>query len=148
MAFLDADDLWHPEKVERQRARFEARSELGACLTYAKNFWVSELADEQQQYVGRRRSKPIPGYVTSALMARRSVFHTTGLFDPHLEHGDDTDWFVRATEGDVLIELLPDVLMFRRMHRTNRSRLKSADSISEYLRIIKARLDRGRARVG
>jgi glycosyltransferase involved in cell wall biosynthesis len=29
IAFPDADDLWHAEKLERQVARFQARDELG-----------------------------------------------------------------------------------------------------------------------
>ena len=31
VAFLDADDLWHPEKRARQIARFVARLELQMC---------------------------------------------------------------------------------------------------------------------
>lgn len=33
VAFLDADDLWHPEKLTRQMARFHARPELSLSVT-------------------------------------------------------------------------------------------------------------------
>ena len=31
VAFLDADDVWHEEKLARQMVRFDARRELGVC---------------------------------------------------------------------------------------------------------------------
>lgn len=33
VAFLDSDDLWHPEKIERQLAALRAFPECGACYT-------------------------------------------------------------------------------------------------------------------
>ena len=46
VAFLDADDLWHPEKLAQQMARFRARPELDYCVAHAQNFWVPELQGE------------------------------------------------------------------------------------------------------
>jgi glycosyltransferase involved in cell wall biosynthesis len=43
VAFLDADDLWHPEKLVRQMARFQERPEIDLCFTRFQNFWVSVL---------------------------------------------------------------------------------------------------------
>src|SRR5262245_64311987 len=43
VAFLDADDLWLPEKLERQMKCFMARPELGYCVTYVQNFWDPEM---------------------------------------------------------------------------------------------------------
>src|SRR5690349_1953676 len=43
VAFLDADDLWHREKLERQMGRFRARPELDYCLAHVQNFWIPEL---------------------------------------------------------------------------------------------------------
>lgn len=144
VAFLDADDLWHPEKLERQLARFQNRPELDYCVTHAQNFWVAEMAGEAKKYERHRISGSLPGYVTGTLMARRALFETVGLFDPALGHGDSTDWFLRASERGTVMELLSDVLLYRRLHPANRSRVRAANSRDEYLRLLKLSLDRKR----
>ena len=144
VAFLDSDDLWHPEKLERQLGRFHARPELDYCVTHAQNFWIPELEIEAEKYQNHRISRPMPGYVTQTLMARRALFEAIGLFDSALGHGDSTDWFLRATERGAVMELLPEVLTYRRLHPNNRSRVRADKSRDEYLRLLKLSLDRKR----
>jgi len=146
IAFLDADDLWHPEKLARQMARFEARPELEFCVAHVQNFWVPELRDEGERFRNHRRGQPLPGYCCDALVARRVLFEKVGLFDPGLPHADYTDWFVRAAEHGAISELLPEVLVYRRLHQTNLSRSHAATSREQYLRFLKASLDRRRGR--
>ena len=74
IAFLDADDLWHPEKLARQMARFEARPELDLCITHLQRFWIPQLEQEQQRFQGHRFAQVLPGYVTQTLLARRRLF--------------------------------------------------------------------------
>src|SRR5712664_390476 len=50
VAFLDADDLWHPEKLVHQRARFQARPELDLCVTHVQNFLIPELHEKEEQF--------------------------------------------------------------------------------------------------
>lgn len=144
VSFLDADDLWHRAKLERQMARFQARPTLDACVTFVQNFWSPELAPRDSALRRSRLSQPVPGYRSVTLLARRALFDTVGRFNPALRHGNDTDWFLRAVEQSAVIELLPEVLVYRRLHDSNRSRLLAATSRREYLRIVKASLDRRR----
>lgn len=144
VAFLDADDLWHKEKLARQMARFEANPKLGYCVTHVRNFWEDELRDEEVRQRDRTRG-PVAGYVTATLLARRAFFDAIGGFDETLSHGDATDWFLRAKAADSHGELMPDVLVFRRLHADNRSRKLASSSRDAFLRILKASLDRRRA---
>jgi glycosyltransferase involved in cell wall biosynthesis len=148
IAFLDADDLWHPEKLERQMARFHARPELDFCVTHVRNFWEPELEAERQRYQGRRYADALPGYVCVSLLARRTLFDAVGQFDVELQHGDDNDWFLRAFDYGAVRELLPEVLVFRRLHQENMSR-QANDEVPEWLlRVVKLTLDRRRGRAG
>jgi glycosyltransferase involved in cell wall biosynthesis len=142
VAFLDADDLWHPEKLARQVARFRERPDLDASLTLVQNFWVPELRHEEERCRRHRIAQPAPGYLTGALLARRTVFERVGRFDETWRHVHDTEWFARARDAGVVFEELPEVLMFRRLHLNNRSRRLADASRDEYLRLMKARVGR------
>jgi glycosyltransferase involved in cell wall biosynthesis len=144
VAFLDADDLWHPEKLERQMARFQARPELDYCVAHVQNFWVPELIEEEKRFREHRISKALPGYATGTLLARRALFDTVGQFNSTIKHADDTEWFLRASEHGATTELLPDVLLYRRLHQNNFSRLRASNSRDQYLRMLKTALDRRR----
>jgi glycosyltransferase involved in cell wall biosynthesis len=144
LAFLDADDLWHAEKLSRQMVRFEARPELNYCVAHVQNFWIPELSEEEEQFREHRISKPLPGYSTGTLLARRDCFNAVGQFNPAIPHADDTEWFLRANERGTAGELMPDVLLYRRLHYTNLSRVKASNSRDEYLQVLKASLDRRR----
>jgi len=137
-AFVDADDLWHPEKLARQLERFAARPELGVVFTHLENF---RSADGDPSPGALR---PLPGYTSVSMLAKREVFARVGLLDVALEHGNDRDWFCRAAEHGVVMEMMPDVLVRRRLHESNRSSALSGNSRAEYLRILKASLDRRR----
>jgi hypothetical protein len=78
-------------------------------------------------------------------VARRRVFDITGEFDVGLRFGHSAEWFIRVEAHGLVCELLPEVLYHRRLHHTNRSRQLSAASREEFLRIVKANLDRKRA---
>jgi glycosyltransferase involved in cell wall biosynthesis len=144
VAFLDADDLWHPEKLARQFARFQAKPALEYCVTHVQMFWADEIAGEAEHYKDHPRAHPLPGYATTTLLARRRTFDRVGDFDTTLWFGDATDWFMRAAEQNLAMELLPDVLTYHRMHTANLTRRHSEESKAEFLRIVKASLDRRR----
>jgi glycosyltransferase involved in cell wall biosynthesis len=144
VCFLDQDDLWHPEKLSRQLHRFEMRRELDISVTHVRLFWVSALSAEEERFRGHRITRDLPGYITGTLLTRRELFEKVGSFNPALRHGDAMDWFVRAAERGAITELLPDALLYHRVHQSNLSRREASASRNEFLHILKATLERRR----
>jgi glycosyltransferase involved in cell wall biosynthesis len=147
IAFLDADDLWHPAKLERQVALLDAQPEVSMCFTLLRDF-VDGRDDPASLFADAARDAAVPGYSSVTMLARRALFSSIGSFDESLAHGNDRDWFLRAVEVGARKELLGEVLVLRRLHADNRSRATAPASRAEYVRILKASLDRRRAAGG
>ena len=116
IAFLDADDVWHTEKLERQMARMQAQPPIDLCFTRYENFWMPELAKEQRRYEKHPLSQPQSAWSISTLLARRAVFEQFGNFDDGVRPLENMTWFLRASAGGAVIEILSDILMYRRFN--------------------------------
>jgi len=58
IAFLAADDLWHPQKLVLQMSQFQNRPELDLCLTHMQNFWSPELRTEAERFRDQPLAQP------------------------------------------------------------------------------------------
>jgi glycosyltransferase involved in cell wall biosynthesis len=109
VAFLDADDWWKPEKIEKQMALAEKRPELGAIGT------IWERVDGNLKHL----TVKVPGRPTedraanvrgmacrsiglggsgSGVLARRDVFDEVGLFDESMRAAEDIDMWLRIAQ--------------------------------------------------
>ncbi len=125
LAFLDADDLWLPEKLEAMAALLEDDPE--ASLAHSDG-WViagykpvTELKSEPTYFSSR---KPVQGkdaakiflanpVITSSVCIRREAFHKTGGFDETFRINEDADLFLRLmSAGRALFSPLPLVAQY------------------------------------
>jgi glycosyltransferase involved in cell wall biosynthesis len=147
LAFLDQDDLWHPEKLSRQMARLRSRPEVLVCWSHAQLFWVDAVADEGRRYAGHRRGGVVPGYATTTMLARREAFARVGQLDESFWFADAPEWALRARHAGVVMEMMDEVLTYHRVHGANLTRRRSPDSRAEFLRLTKLALDLRRSRL-
>ncbi len=71
------------------------------------------------------------------------AFLCVGPFDPNLNCGEFLDWYSKVKENGLKSLLLPEVVMKRRIHNTNRG-VRDRKIQTGYVRAIKAALDRRR----
>jgi glycosyltransferase involved in cell wall biosynthesis len=146
VAFLDPDDRWLPEKLERQLARFAARPELDCSVTGVRIVWDDPDDPAARELAFHPRAGVVPGYATPTLLARRSAFDRVGLLDESRWFSDATEWFTRALDAGLVVELLPEPLVERHVHAGNLSRRRAAESADEFLDLLRARIAARRAR--
>jgi glycosyltransferase involved in cell wall biosynthesis len=101
IAFLDADDVWHAEKLQLQLALFDAKPELG--VVYTRRTLIDEAGHDRpyrqpQLYRGNVLSHMFQeNFVCfSSAMVRRTVLEHIGWFDPSADLAIDYDLWMRA----------------------------------------------------
>ena len=143
VAFLDADDLWHPEKLAAQVAHLEANPGLEASFCEIENFWEEGQEDEEERW--RRHGRVRGTYLTQTLLATRELLLRLPL-DTSLLHADHVEWVLRAREAGVRMEVLPRVLVHRRRHGSNITTTDPGEVFDAFFDVIKSSLDRRRGR--
>lgn len=143
IAFLDADDLWVPEKTELQLAALAARPELGLVFGHVRQFAGPELSEAERAAI-RLPAEPQPGAHLGAMLATRSAIEAVGAWPTDIALSDGLTFLLRARELGLEQAMLPDVVMLRRVHGDNHS-IKDREQRIEFARLLKGSLDRRRA---
>jgi glycosyltransferase involved in cell wall biosynthesis len=145
VAFLDADDLWRPEKLAHQLEMLAARPEVGLVHCAA------EVLDDPQAPVATPGDDEEPLLIrlletnfiyNSSVLVRRSVLDEHGVFDtdPGLRGTEDFELWLRLA---VVVEFayVPEPLLLYRVHTgglsADQPRLQAAGVVA---------LDKARAR--
>ena len=144
IAFLDADDRWPVGKIERQLNAFESDPALEMIFGQALQLqngpeWEAAVKDYRPAVAGM-----VPGMVPGTMLIKRDAFFRVGLFKGELKVGEFIDWYARAVELNVRSLVLPELFLWRRIHDSNQG-VRERQSVTDYARVLKAKLDRQRA---
>jgi glycosyltransferase involved in cell wall biosynthesis len=142
-AFMDADDISPPYRLELQWAALEADPELDVVYGHAREFVSPELTAEQRASVRQPAPEPAPWISANLMLVRREAFERVGPFSEELRVGVTVDWCARARDAGLKSSMLPDVVLERRIHLTNNG-IRERESKSQYVHVLKAALDRRR----
>ena len=143
IAFLDADDAWHPCKLARQLAVLKQHPEIG-LLASDLTVWPGEFAAPAELARGQVKRVPLAEMLlfnplaTSSIVVRRAVQQRAGRFDPELFGPEDYDLWLRCAQEAPIAVLHEPLTGYR---DTTGSLGKQAETMRRGLLKIHAKLD-------
>jgi glycosyltransferase involved in cell wall biosynthesis len=144
IAFLDSDDLWTPHKLSVQVDYL-----LQNSVQYV-NAWVKMFVEPgyslKSGYTKKFLEQAHIGRTPGTLIARRSVFDIVGLFSADFSIACDAEWFMRANACKIPMFIVPEVLLYKRIHNNNLSSNVSVNK-RELMTVIRQSLIRQRLKV-
>jgi glycosyltransferase involved in cell wall biosynthesis len=132
IAFLDADDVWMPNKIERQLVAFQERPQAGVVGCLVRNIATSDHPALMAQ-LRRYGDRAVPGWKGSDILVRHRTFEKVGVFDPSLRHSGATEWLERCSAAGVERYLLEEALVERYLRADSLSTTKTVRGASENL---------------
>lgn len=128
VAFLDADDVWLPTKLERQLPLFDAPPLPSLTFT-----GYTRVSGDSRDLVRVEGWEPTPGHALRRLMkwccvtpstviVRRDVLASVGGFDESLPLSTDWDMWLRLAAAGHRFAYLPEAMTDYLWHANNMSR--------------------------
>jgi GT2 family glycosyltransferase len=118
IAFLDSDDVWQPQKLERQVRFFTKHPDAQICQT--EEIWLRNGVRVNPHHKHRKaggdifaRSLELCLVSPSAVMMRRELFECIGGFDENLPACEDYDLWLRIA-ATLPVHLLDIPLVIKR----------------------------------
>jgi glycosyltransferase involved in cell wall biosynthesis len=105
IAFLDSDDIWHPNKIKEQVKIFQKYLDIG--LVYTNGYVIDEIDnllyklfpdDFQEENIPRKILLRCYIRTPSSVMVKREIFEKTGLFKTYLLNSQDHEMWIRMSE--------------------------------------------------
>lgn len=144
ISFLDHDDQWMPDKLRIQMEAMESSFEDDPLLfAHVQQFFCPSLTEQERAKIAVDTAL-LPGYIAGTLLLSKRRFHQVGYFSTKKTVGEFVDWYLRAKEAKLPMQLLPELSLLRRVHQSNMGRNRKEYTQNSYLHILKESLDRRR----
>lgn len=144
LSFIDHDDLWEASKLSTQMDTLLLSGQDPIVFAHVRQFVCSTLNADERALL-RVPAAPVPGFIAGTMLISRARFNEVGEFFEVNQVGEFVDWYLRAQEKQIPVEMHSDVLLHRRIHKTNMGRQPEIYQRQGYLKILKAGLARRRA---
>ncbi len=128
IAFIDADDLWLPNKLERQMQELVENPRADLCYTARVHF----IETDGVKKMGSTVHVPPPEgirkalfrntvFMPSSVLMRRSAFLASGGFDTSFRILEDWDLWMRLEKAGTEFVACEDPMLLYRVHANNTS---------------------------
>jgi len=120
LAFLDADDIWLPEKLARVMAHAAQAPQIAL---FSHDVFV---IDEMGNIIGIYRFEPISGYIarklvmknwiiTSTAVMRADAARESGWYHTNIKRGEDWHYWIRVASKYPIAHIHEPMAMYRRL---------------------------------
>ena len=134
IAFLDADDLWTPDKLELQLKALQQNPEAGVAYSWTsfmdvdeRGLPVSFLPSPQYSFSGNvYKNLLVSDFVHSGsnTLIRRGAIDTVGEFDSSCTGCADWDYWLRLSVGWEFVVVPKYQILYRRTHGSMSSKVE------------------------
>lgn len=138
LAFCDADDLWHKDKLQMQMDYVNSNPRVDMVFGLCQQFKTDERTGN------RIFQEPQRGLVQLCMIMRKSKFLEIGNFDISIKAAF-IYWFQQTKLKNYTSYIIPQVVAFRRIHETNLTR--SGDYKDNFTLLAKRLIEQRKARI-
>jgi glycosyltransferase involved in cell wall biosynthesis len=113
LAWLDSDDVWHPDKLSLQMAHYKTLGDEAEWTALATGFEYVHPTGSINKRVPVSSSDPLyffagcwfcPG---TTVMLHQSLFERVGPYDETMRRLEDIDWFIRLAMAGGRLDVVP-----------------------------------------
>jgi glycosyltransferase involved in cell wall biosynthesis len=119
LAFLDADDYWAADKLNIQVGWLLNHPLTGYTLGRQRNFL--ESGTERPSWLREELLLQDHMGFLPTLIIRRRIFDMVGPFNTDYRVSSDVEWFCRLEDAGIPRMVVPEVVLYRRIHGANLS---------------------------
>jgi len=80
LAFIDADDIWHPNKLAIQISALNAQPHLDMVFCHCQQFYSPELSEQQSKKIYCPK-RPMPGLTAVGMLIKHSSLQQVGGYN-------------------------------------------------------------------
>ncbi len=134
--FHDHDDVLTPDALRTLCQPMEQDPDVMVVMGKAKDF----LSPDAKNRNAKIKEAPYFGFLSGAMLFRRSVFDIIGPFSEKTTAGETIDLTNRLMEHQIKIYRLDFISVMRRIHDTNFGITHRAKEYSDYAKLLRERL--------
>ncbi|MCD6385261.1 glycosyltransferase family 2 protein, partial [Candidatus Sumerlaeota bacterium] len=136
IAFLDSDDLWLPEKLEKQVSYLDHHKGMMICQTEEIWLWKGRRIKPKRKHRKQKgdifhRAVELCLISPSAVMMRRQLFDQVGLFDETFPAAEDYELWLRVTSL-MPVGLIDEELVIKRGGHEGQLSIQSIGILDRY----------------
>ena len=141
ISFIDADDLWTPDKLELQLAALQQHSEAGVAYS-----WTTSFIDGREEsifpykpvfFAGNVYDKLLVNNIISNgsnILVRKQAIESAGEFDPTFKSCEDWDFYIRLAAKWHFVLVPKHQIFYRQSSNAMTSKVEVMEQ--EALRVI------------